>query len=291
MACTSYANDHALAPATVRTFQCGAHYVGVANALKAVVHAPGGHLDNDLLNGLVKVLGVDAVGGAKSLGQIELAGVGVHGNDAARLGLLGTLNDSQANTTQTKHRHRVTFLHLGGVLDRAQAGGYAAAQQADLLWVGIGVDLGQRDFGHHGVLRESGATHVVVNGLAVVAKAGGAIGHHAFALGGAHRGAQVGFSALAEQAFAAFGGVQRNDMVTGLDAGHAFTHLHHNTGAFVAQYNGEQAFGVFTAQGECIGVAHTGVGDFDQHLAFLRGGDVDFHNLQGFTSFKGNSGA
>ena len=291
LAGTGHADDDRLAPAAVGAFQCRAHHVHIADAFKAVIHAPARHLDDHLLDGLVEVLGVHAVGGAEGPGQVELAGVGVDGDDAAGLGQLGTLDNGQADAAQAEHGHGVAFLHLGGVLDRAQTCGHAAAQQADLLGVGIGVDLGQRDGGNHGVFAEGRAAHVVIDGLAVVAEACRAIGHHALALGGAHGHAQIGLSALAEQAFAAFGGVQRNHMVAGLDAGHAFAHFHHDARAFVAQHGREDAFGVVTAQGESVGMTDAGMGDLDQHLASLGRRDVDFDDLQGFSGFEGYGGA
>lgn len=290
LARAGHANHHRLAPAPVRAFQRGAHHLGVANALKAVVNAPRRHLDNDLLDRLVKVFRVDAIGGTKSARQIEFSGVGVDGDDATGLGQLGTLNHRQANAAQAKHRHAVAFLHFGSVFDRAQPGGHAAAQQADLLGVGIGVDFGQRNGSDYGVFAEGAAAHVVKNWLALVRKARGAIGHQAFALRGAHGDAQVGFARLAEQALAAFGGVERNHMVTRLHAGHAFAHFDDDARAFVAQHGGEDAFGVVTAQREGVGVADAGVGNFDQHFARLRRRDVDFDDLQGFSGFEGDGG-
>ncbi|MNV10787.1 hypothetical protein D3C71_1013270 [compost metagenome] len=79
-------------------------------------------------------------------------------------------------------------------------------------------------------------------------------------------------------------------MVAGLHAGHAFAHFHHDASAFMAQHHGEQAFGVVTAQGERVGVAHTGVGDLDEHFALLGRGDVDLDDLQGFSGFEGDGG-
>lgn len=80
----------------------------------------------------------------------------------------------------------------------------------------------------------------------------------------------LSFAALAKQALAALGGVERNDVVAGLDAGHALAHLDHDARAFMAQNSGEHALGVFARQRERVGVAHASVGDFDQHLALLR---------------------
>ena len=287
---TGHADDHRLAPAAVRAFQRRAHHLDVANALKAVINAPLGHLDDDLLDWLVKVFRVDAVGRAKGARQIELAGVGIDGDDAAGFGQFCALNHGQTDAAQTEHRHAVALLHFGGVFDGAESGGHAAAEQADLLRIGVRVDFGQRDSGDHGVFAERAATHVMKNWLAVVRKARGAIGHQAFALRGAHGHAQVGFAGFAEQALAAFGGVKRDDVVAGLDAGHARADFDDDARALVAEHGGEYAFGVISAQGESVGVANAGVGDFDQHFARLRRCYVDFDDLQGFSGFEGNGG-
>jgi hypothetical protein len=104
----------------------------------------------------------------------------------------------------------------------------------------------------------------VVQRLTVVREAGGAIWHQALALGGTHRNAQIGFARLAEQALAAFCGVQRDDVVTRFDAGHAFTHFDDDARTFVAQDDREQTFGIITRQGERIGMANAGMRNFDQ---------------------------
>jgi hypothetical protein len=52
---------------------------------------------------------------------------------------------------------------LAVFLTAPRPGGHAAAQQADLLGVGLRVDLGQRHLGHHGVFAEGRAAHVVVD--------------------------------------------------------------------------------------------------------------------------------
>jgi len=154
------------------------------------------------------------------------------------------LDDRESDATQPEHRDAVTRLHLRSVLHRAQARGDAASQQADLPVIGLGVDLRQRHLGDHGVFAEGGAAHVVVQRLALVREAPRAIRHHALALRGAHRHAQVGLAGLAEQALAAFGGVQRDHVVAGFHAGDPGPDLDHGTGALVSQHRGEQAFGI-----------------------------------------------
>src|SRR3546814_12511091 len=65
------------------------------------------------------------------------------------------------------------------------------------------------------------SSDLVAQRLAFVREATAAVGHHALALGGAHRHAQVGLAGLAEFALAAFGGVQRDHVVARRDAGDA----------------------------------------------------------------------
>src|SRR3546814_16464746 len=84
-------------------------------------------------------------------------------------------------------------------------------------------------------------SHVVVQRLAFVREATAAVGHHALALGRAHRDAEVGLAGPAELALAAFGGVQRDHVVAGRDAGHALAHFHHHARPLVAQHPREQS--------------------------------------------------
>src|SRR5438876_712281 len=83
--------------------------------------------------------------------------------------------------TQPENDDARTGLHLGGVDDRADAGGDAAADVADLVEGRIFADFRDRDLGQDGEIGEGGATHVVMHGLATQREATGAIGHHAFA--------------------------------------------------------------------------------------------------------------
>src|SRR5690606_14080705 len=291
LAGTRDADDDGLAPAPVGALQGGAHDVDVADALEAVVHAPARHADDDLLDGFGVVLGVDTVGGAEDFRQRELVGIGVHGDDAPRPRLARALHHGQADAAQAEDGHGIAGLDLGGVAHGPDAGGHAAAQQADLLGVGLRVDLCQRDFRDDGVFAEGRAAHVVINGFALVGKARGAVGHQALALGGAHGHAQVGLARLAEQAFAAFGGIQGNDVVARRHTGDAFADLDDDARALVPQHGGEHAFGVIAAQGEGVGVADAGMGDPDQDLALAGRFDVDLDDLQGFAGLEGHGGA
>lgn len=61
-----------------------------------------------------------------------------------------------------------------------------------------------------------------------------------FYLSSTDRTAEIGLSAQAELAFAAFGGVERNDMVAGTDISDTFTDGFDDTSTFVTENNGEQ---------------------------------------------------
>jgi hypothetical protein len=109
-------------------------------------------------------------------------------------------------------------LDLRGVDHRADAGGHAAADVADLVERRVLADLRERDLRQHREVGERRAAHVVVDGLAVEREAAGAVGHQALALRRADRGAQVGLARQARLALPAFGRVERNDVVALLAA-------------------------------------------------------------------------
>ena len=68
-------------------------------------------------------------------------------------------------------------------------------------------------------------------------------------------------------------------MVAGLQAGDAFTHFHHHTAPSWPSTAGN-AFRIVTGQGKRIGMANAGVGNFDQHFAFLRRSNINFNDFQ-----------
>lgn len=128
----------------------------------------------------------------------------------------------------------------------------------------------------------------MVERLTIIGEAGGAVGHDALALGGADGGAEIGFSGLAEEAFAAFGGVERDDVVARFYGRDAFADFDDDAGAFVAEDDREEAFGVIAREGERVGVADARIGDLDQHFALLGRGDVDLDDFQGLSGCEGN---
>ena len=85
----------------------------------------------------------------------------------------------------------VTF---GGIDHRADAGRHTAADVAARVEGRVLADLRDGDLRQHGEVRKGRAAHIVVDRLALIAEARGAVGHQAFALGRADRGAEVGLA-------------------------------------------------------------------------------------------------
>ncbi len=129
------------------------------------------------------------------------------------------------------------------------------------------------------------------NFLALVGKARGAVGHQAFALGGANGLAQVGFARQAELALAAFRGIQRNHMIADSDRRHAFADGFNHCATFVSQDRWKDAFRVCTGQRVGIGMTNPGGHDAQQDFTGLGHGDVDFNDLKRFPGLEGNGGA
>ena len=287
---TGHANDHGFAPALVTALQRRTHHVHVPNALEGVVHTAIGELHNHILNRITVLGGIDEVGGTELTGHGFLVVVQVDGNDALRLGHHSPLDHRQSNAAETKYGHGGAGLYLGGIQHGTDAGGDAAAKQANLVHGGFLAHLGQGNFRHYGVFGEGAGAHVVVNHLAVHGEAAGAVGHQALALGGTHGLAQVGLAAEAELALATLGGVQRNHMVPGLQAGDPFAHFLDDARAFVAKDGGEDAFRILAGQSVGIGMTNTGRDDLHQYLTGFGAGHIHFFNDQGFACFPGDGG-
>src|SRR5690606_39080174 len=126
------ADDTALTPATVCTFQCLTHGVDVADALERVVNAATGHVD-DVLNDIVNFFGVHEVGHAELLRHLDFARVDVDTDDAGRTNHPGALDDVQTDTTETEYGNGGARLNLHGEEHGADARGHTTADVADLV--------------------------------------------------------------------------------------------------------------------------------------------------------------
>jgi hypothetical protein len=191
---------------------------------------------------------------------------------------------------EAEHHHVGAGFHLGREDHRADAGGHAAADVADLVEGRVFADLGQRDLRGDRVVAEGRGAHVVKDGLAVHAEAAGGVGHQALALRAADELAQVGLAAQAELALAALGRVERNDVVALLERGHAGADVDHDARAFVAEDGREDAFRVGAGERVVVGVADAGGLDLDQHLAELRSFEVDGFDGQRLAGLPGDGG-
>ena len=91
-------------------------------------------------------------------------------------------------------------------------------------------------------------------------------------------------------ALAAFGRVERDDVIARFQRGDPWPDLEHDARAFMAQDRGEQPFGIGARQGEFIGVAKAGGLDLDQDLARLGAVQVDVHDFKRLARLQGDGG-
>ncbi len=134
------------------------------------------------------------------------------------------------------------------------------------------------------------AAHVVVDRLAVVAEAGGAVGHQALALGGAHRLHRLvlpDLQNLHSPHSAVYSGITWSPTLTLVTPSPTASTM---PPPFVAQDAGEHAFRILAGQGEGVGVADAGGDDAHQHLAGLRRRDVHLDDLQRLVGGEGDGG-
>merc|ERR1719329_1246309 len=152
------------------------------------------------------IFGVDALSGTQLLCYLELLGVHVNANDVRSPDCLSTLDDREADGTETKNSDRREWLNLGVVPDSSKSCCNAAAKQACRFEFRLGVNLGAGNLCKYGILGESRAAHEVVDCGAVLlqCKAGGAIWHDTLALGASDLRAKIGLGAHAEDAIGSF---------------------------------------------------------------------------------------
>ena len=67
-------------------------------------------------------------------------------------------------------------------------------------------------------------------------------------------------------------------MVANGNRAHTRADFFYNAAAFMSENSGENAFGVVPAEGECVGMANAGGGEFDKHFASGGRGEIYFFN-------------
>ena len=97
------ADDDRLPPALVRAGERLAHDLDVADALERVVDSAVGELHNRLGH-VIDFLGIDKFGGAKLLGELELRGIRVDGDDAIGTGHHRALHDREPDSPEPEDR-------------------------------------------------------------------------------------------------------------------------------------------------------------------------------------------
>ncbi len=201
----------------------------------------------------------------------------INTNDHVRADHARALHHVQADAAQAEHHHVGARLHFRGVDHRADAGGDAAADVADLVEGRVGADFRQRDLGQHGEIGESRATHVVMDCFFTQTETGSAVRHDSLTLRTPDCRTQVRFPRQAGLALPALRRIERDDVVALLQRGHARADVDHDAGALVAEDRREKPFRISAGARELVGVADARGLDLDQDLAGL--GAIEIHRF------------
>ena len=229
------------------------------------------------------------MGHAELAAPIFLGIVDVDADDLVGAGHPGALDDVEPDAAEAEHDDVGARRDLGGVDDGADAGRDAAADVAALVERGVLADLRHRDLRQHREIREGRAAHIVIDRLALIGEAAGAVRHHALALRGADRRAQIGLLAQAAFALAAFGRVERDHVVAGFHRCHALADFTDDACALVAEDGGENSLAVEAVERISVGVTDPRRLDLDQHFAGLRPVEIDFDDLERLLGFECDS--
>jgi len=199
------------------------------------------------------------------------------------------LDHVQPDPAQSEDDDIIAHLNLRRIGDRAHACRHPAADIAGGIKRRIGADFCHRNFGQDNEIRKGRATHIVIDCLALIAHPACTIGHQPLALRFADSVAQIGFARQAHFALAAFGCVERDDMIIGCNRGHSRAHFAHDPRALMAEHAGEDPLAIQSIERVSIGVTNAGRHNFDQHFACLGPFQIQLHNFERFLCFKSDS--
>src|SRR5712672_4203353 len=284
-------DHHGDAPTAVAGLQCLAHHGGIAGAVEGVVGAAVGEPDQMRDDVATDLRRIDEMGHAEAAAPFLLGIVKIDPDDLVGAHHPAALNDVEPDPAKPEHHHVGARRDLGGVDHSTDARRHAAADVAALVERRVLADLGDGDFRQHGKVRESRASHVVEDRLALIAKARGAVRHQPLALGGADRGAEIGFLAQAAFALAAFRRVKRDHMIARLHRNHACADLANNAGALMTEDRRKDSFAVEAVKGVGVGVADAGRLDFNQDFAGLWPIEIKLDDFKQLLCFECDSGA
>ena len=284
-------DHHRDAPAAMACLQRLPHHRGVAGAVEGEVGAAVGQRHQMLDDIAVHLLRIDEMGHAEAAAPFILGVVDVDADDLVGADHFRALDHVEADAAKPEHHDIRSRRDLGGVDHGADPGGDAAADVAALVERRVLADLCDRDFRQHGEIGKRRAAHIVKDGLALVAEPRGAVGHHALALGGADRGAEIGLLAEAAFALPAFRRVKRDDVIARLHRDHAGADLPHDSRALMTEDRRKNSLAVEAVEGIGVGMTDAGRLDLDQHFAGFRAFQIEFDDFQRFFCFKRDGGA
>src|SRR5205814_1707447 len=140
-------------------------------------------------------------------------------------------------------------------------------------------NFGDGNFRQYGEIGKRRRAHVMVDFLAIEGEARSAVGHDPGALGGADLLAEIGLARETIFALAAFGGVERDDVVALFQRRYAGAGLDDDAGALMPENRRKKPFGIGARSGEFVGMANTCRLEFDQDLAGLGAVKPDLGDL------------
>src|SRR3990167_194195 len=141
---------------------------------------------------------------AESAAPFFLGVVDVDADDHVRPRYPRALQHVEADAAKSEHDDILAGPHLRRVDHGADAGGDAAADIAGLVERRVLADFRDRDLRQYGKVREGRTAHIVVDRLALVGEARGAVRHQTLALRGANGRTQIGLARQTAFALAAF---------------------------------------------------------------------------------------
>ncbi len=210
------------------------------------------------------------MGHAEFLGNRLSTRIEINTDDHVGTGHPSALDDIEPDAAKAENDDIGARLDAGRVDDGADAGRHAATDVTNLIERRVRSDFGKGYFRHHGEISEGRCAHVMMDLLTAEAEAAAAIGHQTLTLRGPDRLAKIGLLAEAVVALAAFGCVERNDVIALFQAGDVGPGIDHHAGAFMAEDRWKKTLGIGAGKRVIIGVAEAGRLYLDQHLAGFR---------------------
>ena len=242
----------------------------------------------DLLGRIFVGVGVDRVGGAEGLRHLELVVQDVGGDDLAGARQQGALHGVQPDAAAADHQHIRAGLDLGVARHGADAGRHAAADQGRLRPRHVLADRHHHLLRHHDLLGEGADARHLVDALALVLDAQGAVIERARR----HRGAADAEHGAALGAVAAAPAMRaegEDHVVARLHGAHAGTAFGDLARRLVARHDRHWR-GPVAVHDVPVALADARGLHLDPHLARLGRIELAVDDLQGLVGLEQNGG-